>query len=137
MVSWSSTQVAAHNAKIFCGKHKPAANQPGDAARETGRDGLHEQIIRHCNAQRPRWKFRHAHTHCPTTEGLGVEDFTVFLPENITIHIECKSAKGKESPEQRVWSYEMDLLKHKVELVRSLKGFIEVCDKAMKAKDET
>lgn len=132
MVSWSSTQVVAHEVKISAGKHKPAGNQPEDAGREIGRGGLHEQIIRHCNAQWPRWKFRHARTDCPTTEELGVEDFTVFLPRNITIHVEGKSRYGKRTPKQTEWKYEMDLLKHEVHLVRSLKGFIEVCEQAMK-----
>lgn len=136
MVSWSSTQVVSHEAKIAAGKHKPAANQPAAAVREVGRDGLHEQIMQHCNAQWPRWKFRHARTDCPTTEELGVEDFTVFLPKNVTIHVECKSATGKKSPKQRDWGYEMGLLEHEVHTVRSLKGFIEVCDKAMKSKNE-
>lgn len=123
----------AHEERVRRGRpwDQPTIPVTTGEIREVGRGGLHDQIIRHCNAQWPRWKFRHARTDCPTTEELGVEDFTVFLPRNITLHVECKTANGKESPEQLAWAYEMKLLGHEVHLVRSLKEFIELCDKTM------
>jgi hypothetical protein len=99
---------------------------PNASVRETGRGGLHEQIMAHCDAQWPRWKYRHSRTDKKTHEEEGVEDFTIFLPSGRTVHIECKSRDGKLTARQRDWAKELSMLGHEVFLVRSLEEFLEV-----------
>lgn len=105
---------------------RPQTSIHEPCSRETGKGGLHERIIEHCNKQWPRWKFRHARTDRPTTEEKGVEDFTLFLPGNRTIHCECKSRDGKLSIDQQSWRLEMGLLGHEVHTVDSFEKFLEV-----------
>jgi hypothetical protein len=99
---------------------------PHAAIREVGAGGLHEQIIKHCNEQWPRWKFRHSRTDKKTHEELGVEDFTVFLPMGRTLHVECKAKGGKLSIDQAGWINEMSKLGHTVHVVQSLDEFIQL-----------
>ena len=94
------------------------------AERETGAGGLHEQIMEHCGKQWPRWKYRHARTDKKTTEELGTEDFTIFLPGNKTLHVECKARNEKPSPEQLIWATELRMLGHTVHFVWSFEEFL-------------
>lgn len=123
----------AHEERVRRGRpwDQPTIPVHAEEAREVGQGGLHEQIIKHCNAQWPRWKFIHSRTDMATTVEPGVADFVVFLPMGRSVCVECKTATGKESTEQRDWAYEMKMLRHEVHLVRSLKEFIELCDKTM------
>lgn len=85
---------------------------------------LHEEIIRYCNNQFPRWKYVHANPVKASTIVSGCQDFTLFLPHQRTICIECKSKDGKLSPAQVVWRKEMELLGHTVHIVRSMDDFL-------------
>ena len=85
---------------------------------------LHDEIIRHCNSQCPRWKYIHARTDQKSTIGVGVHDFTIFLPGGRVLCIECKTRLGKLTPEQLAWKLEMEMLGHAVHVVRSFQEFI-------------
>lgn len=92
---------------------------------------LHDDIIKHCLSQHPRWKYIHANPAARSTIAKGASDFTVFLPGGRTVCVECKSKTGKLSPDQLAWKLEMEMIGHTVHVVRSLDEFIEVCRIAM------
>jgi len=124
-VNFTLQQYIDHEARIAKGKVKPSSgNAP--AERETGKDGLHAQIIDHCENQWPRWKYRHARTDKKTTEEEGVEDFTIFMPNNQTIHVECKARKEKPSAKQLIWAAELRALGHTVYFVWSFDDFLSI-----------
>jgi len=124
MVTFSHSDWLAHEAKQA--KAKPS---PSDAApRETGKGGLHEQIMDYCNAQWPRWKFIHSRTDQKSTVEVGAPDFVLFLPGGRTVLIECKAKGGKLSNEQLAWAKELSLLGHYVEVVFSLEEFKRVVE---------
>jgi hypothetical protein len=86
---------------------------------------LHDDIIRYCNAQWPRWKYIHARTDQRPTIAVGCQDFTIFAPGRV-LCIECKRADGKPDHDQLIWHKEMEMLGHTVHIVRSLSEFLEV-----------
>jgi len=87
---------------------------------------LHDKIIKHCNAQWPPWKFRHARTDKRTTEELGVEDFSIFLPGGKTLHLEIKARDEKQTKEQLIWAKQLEMLGHAVHVVRDWETFLEL-----------
>ena len=119
----------AHQAKFpVAGRQSPVTRPEAlePAERETGKGGLHEQIIEYCGKQWPRWKYRHARTDKKTTEELGTEDFTIFLPAGRTLHVECKARNEKPSPQQLSWATELRMLGHTVHFVWSFEEFLKV-----------
>lgn len=100
---------------------------PAEDIREVGRGGLHEQIIKHCNAQRPRWKYIHSRTDKKSTLDKGVSDFTIFIPRGKVLSVEVKVGSGKLTEEQMAWAKEMEMLGHVVHVVRSFDQFVELC----------
>ena len=111
-------------------KRKPvaASGQPEPVEREVK---LHESIMKHCAAQWPRWKYRHARTDKRTTEEVGTEDFTIFLPGGVTLHLECKARGGKQSPEQLAWAKQLEMLEHRLYVVTSFDKFLEIVRKEL------
>jgi len=109
-------------------KLSKSRSHPGAAERETGKGGLHEQIMDYCNAQWPRWKFIHSRTDQKSTVAVGSHDFTIFLPGGRTVLIECKAKGGKLSNEQLAWAKELSLLGHGVNVVFSLEEFKRVVE---------
>lgn len=114
----------AHEERIARGK---AQKSPKDAAdRETGKGGLHEEIMEHCDSQWPRWKYIHSRTDLKSTVAVGSQDFTVFLPNGRVLCVEAKAKNGKLSNEQLGWAHEMRLLGHTVHVVYNLEQFVEL-----------
>ena len=108
------------------GARKNIVRNLGDPAnREVGKGGLHEQIINHCNAQWPRWKFIHARTDRRSTIAVGCQDFTIFMPGGV-LCVECKKVGGKLSAEQLAWEMEMMGLGHVVYVVETLEQFLRL-----------
>lgn len=87
---------------------------------------LHDRIMKHCEAQWPRWKYIRARPDIASTIAKGAQDFTIFLPRGITVCIECKSATGKLDDDQRSWAKEMQMLGHTVHEVRSFDHFLTI-----------
>jgi len=121
------TQYLEHEARLAARKPKPVSKgKPVD--RESD---LHESIMSYCNSQWPRWKFRHARMDRATTETLGTEDFTIFLPRNITLHFECKKKGGKLTDDQQIWRKELSMLGHEVHVIQSFEDFLNVIEKTI------
>jgi hypothetical protein len=87
---------------------------------------LHRQIMAWCDSQWPRVKYRHSRMDRPTREELGVEDFSVFLSGNRTLHIEAKTKNRKQSQAQLAWAAELARLGHTVHIIRDLTSFVEL-----------
>ena len=117
-------QYLDHEARVAKGKPKTAP--PNAAARETGKGGLHEQIINWCDSQWPRVKYIHSRTDQKSTVAVGSHDFTLFLHGGTTLCVECKAKGGKLSTEQRIWIHEMALKGHMVHVVFSMEEFKEL-----------
>ena len=49
---------------------------------------LHDDIIRFCNSQWPRWKYIHANPVEPSTIACGCQDFTIFCSNNRVLCVE-------------------------------------------------
>lgn len=117
------------------------ARLEGPQKREPVADGavtkeipLHNAIIDYCNSQWPRWRYRHCNPSKKSTDTEGCEDFTIFLPGNKTLHIECKTASGKLSDKQREWIKELEMLGHDVHVVRSFEEFLAAADAALRSE---
>lgn len=130
MPRMSQADAIAHEERVARGKLNKLARFPSTtyppAERETGRGGLHEQIMQHCNSQWPRWKYIHSRTDQKSTVEVGSHDFTVFIPGGKTLCVECKAKGGKFSNEQLAWAHEMKALGHSVYGVYSLNQFLEL-----------
>ena len=97
---------------------------PADAAtRETGKGGLHEQILNWCDSQWPKWKVIAARTDMRSTIASGAHDMTIFGPYPLCICVELKSKTGKLSEDQISWGAQMKALGWTVHVVRSLSEF--------------
>ena len=129
---FSQQQVLDHELKlkVAAGKKRPAAVSSGDE-REVGRGGLHEKIMRHCDAQWPKWKYIHARTDQRSTVGIGVHDFTIYLPGGRVLNAECKTRDGKPTPEQLAWALQLEMLGHKVHVVRSMDEFLAITSEGL------
>ena len=84
---------------------------------------LHDDIIRYCQSQWPPWKFIRARPDQRSTIAKGAHDFTIFLPNRI-LCIECKRSDGKPDADQQVWAKELEMLGHRVHVVRSMEEFL-------------
>lgn len=99
--------------------------------REVGKGGLHEKIKEHCDKQWPRWKYITSRTDQKSTIGVGIHDFTIYLPGGKTLNIECKTKDGKLTEEQAIWIHELRMLEHPVHIVRSLEEFKAICERTL------
>lgn len=93
-------------------------------AREVGKGGLHEQIMRWCDQQWPPWKYIHSRTDRKSTVALGSPDFVIFAPASRTLCLECKQPGRKRTPEQLGFALQMEKLGHKVWLVTTMQEFL-------------
>lgn len=93
--------------------------------RETGKNGLHQQIMDYCDAQWPKWCYAHSRTDQPSTVAEGLPDFIVALPAGRTFWIECKAKGGKLTPAQLGWKLKLEMLGQNYALVHSLDEFIQ------------
>lgn len=89
---------------------------------------LHDQIIAHCSKQWPRWKYIRANPAAKSTIAEGCQDFTIFLPGGRVLCVECKRTDGKLGDTQQIWAKEMEMLGHKVHVVRSMDEFLAIAN---------
>lgn len=104
-------------------KRQRHAELPVQSSPTTDELQLHDDIIAWCNRQQPRIKYIHARTDRKSTIGVGIHDFTLFMPGGITVKIECKTKTGKLDEDQQVWWMEMKRLGHIVFVCRGFKEF--------------
>jgi hypothetical protein len=113
---------------------RPAASpSPGGEGRGEGGQSnpplekeLHRQIMAHCDAQWPRWKYLHSRMDKRPTQDVGVPDFVIALPQGRTLYVEAKRPGEKVSTAQRDWHKEMAKLGHVVYVVHDMKEFLSV-----------
>lgn len=129
MIPFSTSDYLAMQARLEHARRssrreiRDGLNTAIQAERETGHGGLQEQIMKHCRNQWPKWKFMHARTDKRSGLEEGAEDFTIFLPEGRTLHIETKAKGKKRTPEQNIWAAELRMLGHEVHVCRSIEDF--------------
>jgi hypothetical protein len=86
---------------------------------------LHDDIIKFCNSQFPRWKFIHANPAVPSTIQKGCQDFTIFAPGRV-LCVECKARNEKPDSDQQIWHKEMEMNGYTVHVVRNMEQFLEL-----------
>lgn len=121
-----------------CDANRKRADFVADAAGEPValESTLHEEIMRFCDGQWPRWKYIRARMDKKSTMQVGCQDFTIFaavkFPDTAAgflskvFCIECKARDEKLSPEQLIWHKEMQMLGFTVHVVRSMEEFRNV-----------
>ena len=108
-------------------QHKRGAQaQPAPIASSKSEAALHREIIEFCDTREPRWKFIRCRMDMASTIERGAHDFTIYASRGRVFNIECKTAKGKLSNEQRGWAHELERNGHTVHVVRSLDEFLKV-----------
>ena len=87
---------------------------------------IHQQIMDHCDAQWPKWKYIHSRMDRPTCNEAGVPDFIILLPRGQFLMVEAKRPGEKISTAQRDWHFMAGQLEHEVKVVYSVEEFIAV-----------
>lgn len=129
MGNWTRAEYQMHMARLKSAAK--AQETVGEApAREVGKGGLHEQIIRWCDNQWPKWKYIHARCDRKSTIDLGAPDFVIFCPNGRLLVIECKMPGKKRTPEQLAWALQLEMLGHACELVTTMEEFLALTVKA-------
>lgn len=90
---------------------------------EKSEKDLHELIIEEC--KRRRWLCFHGAMHKRAWRNLGEPDFQIYADRGRHFLIECKTSKGKLTPEQIGVAMMAETLGHKVFCVRSFQQFLE------------
>lgn len=90
------------------------------AERETGKGGLHQQVLAYCDSKWPRWMVIYARTDKPSTLPVGSPDLTILLPNGKLLLVELKAKGKKPTTDQMAWHIQAKMIGHKVHVVRSL-----------------
>ena len=92
-----------------------------------GESELHAQILAEC--KRRLWPVIHSRMDAKTTTFKGCPDFAVFADKGRTFLIECKTRKGKLTPEQIGWQMLIERNSHSYHVVRSFQEFLNITGK--------
>jgi hypothetical protein len=84
---------------------------------------LQDAIIAEC--RRRGWWVDYSRMDLATTRPRGAPDLYVFAHEKLLI-IECKTKKGKQTPEQVGVAMMLEKLGHKLHVIRSFREFLEL-----------
>ena len=95
---------------------------PADAVSDEGE--LHDQILSECRLR--LWPCVHSRMDMPSTTAKGCPDFIVFADAGQVFAIECKTAKGKLTPEQLGWQMLLERNGHRYVVIRSFSEFLEL-----------
>jgi hypothetical protein len=95
---------------------------PADAVNDEG--SLHDQILAECRLR--LWPVSHSRMDMATTQGKGTPDFCIAADGGRTFWVECKTAKGKLSPEQLGWQMLLERNGHHYSVIRSFSEFLEL-----------
>jgi hypothetical protein len=110
-------------ARVAAGRHQSEPVGP-DAVTDEG--DLHDQILSEC--KRRLWPAVHSRMDMATTTARGCPDFVIFADAGRVFAIECKTAKGKLTPEQMGWKMLLERNGHRYALVRSFEDFLGVIE---------
>ena len=114
--NWSAFDVANYNAK-----HAPAAPALKIGVPVARESDLHGDILDACRKR--GWLCWHGSMAHKAMRTLGEPDFTVLCDGGRVFFIECKSATGKLTTEQRGLAMQAERLGHKIHVVRNLPEF--------------
>ena len=123
-------EVDEHNRRVAAGRSGAAAlkmqtaNAAPDDVPAGGEKKLHQQI--EAWLKQNRILYRHDRMDMPTTGLLGWPDFTIFPADAKAYFIECKTATGKLSSDQRAFELLAKISGYRYEVVRSFRRFLEV-----------
>ena len=126
----SHSEFLAMQERCARGQRKSTPPITGGESKESN---LHEKIIEEC--KRNGWIYLHGSMAHRSMRTLGETDFHCLLPRGVILHIECKTASGKLSPEQLAMKVFMEHLGHSYHIVRSFIEFKELCRKSLITKD--
>jgi hypothetical protein len=87
---------------------------------------LHNEIIREC--RRRGWVYVHSNPSKRTRQTLGTPDFIIGAGDGRTLWIECKTAVGALSKDQKRFRDGLVANGHAFYVVRSLKRFKQIAD---------
>lgn len=90
---------------------------------------LHDSILDHCRAK--GWPVVHSRMDRPATCGVGTPDFAIAMPGGVTLWIEAKAAKGKQTPAQLAWMAALRRVGHRFVLARSMGDVLEAIASAL------
>ena len=90
--------------------------------------GLHGAIINYCREKWYPWLFIHGRMDKRSTIAAGCQDFTIFADHGRVFLFECKAKSGKPSKDQIDWIHSMELLGHKVHVIRSFSEFLKIVE---------
>jgi hypothetical protein len=107
-------------------RQPPDTEQLASLAKSPPEKNLHERILAECAAR--GWLVIHSRLDLPSTVGVGVADFAVFLDQGRVILVEAKSKNGKLRPEQRAWLAWATKLGHRCLVCRSLDEFLKFAE---------
>jgi hypothetical protein len=119
----TTEQFEAMQARCAAGRGE-AGPVAADAVSDEGE--LHDQILSDC--KRRLWPVCHSRMDARTTTALGCPDFVIAADNGRVFWIECKTAKGKLTPEQMGWRMLLERLGHKFAVCRSFEDFLAVIE---------
>lgn len=124
---WTQAELDAYEARSRTSKGKTLC-EVFEAEAYEDEDKLHYDIMDACKHR--GWPFVRSRPDRPTGQIAGVPDFIIAtnLPDPMrkTLWVECKSRKGKQSPEQRGFEMALSMNNHNYHLVRSLSEFLSI-----------
>ncbi len=82
----------------------------------------------HLQWRRRLWPTIHSRMDAATTTAKGVPDFVIFADGGRVFAVECKTRKGKLTPEQIGWRVLLERNGHKFAVVRSFTEFQDVVE---------
>lgn len=148
---WTPEGIDLHNARVLAGRLKkeltvePARavageNEPPCPKTRTAiktpvmsrsdevldEEQLADDVLAFCDAQWPRWKILRARRDKPSTIPVGCQDDTVFASGGRVFLLELKKKGGKPDADQLIWHKELEMLGHKVHVIRSMTEFLSI-----------
>jgi hypothetical protein len=127
MPNWTQREVANYEARNIPAHRRGGSLGASEASRPVEREmTLHNAIIAEC--KRKGWRYIHSDTTKPTTCGEGVCDFIIYADGGRMFHVECKSAKGKLSMEQRIFIVWIEKLGHAAHVIDNFMDFLRIAN---------
>lgn len=120
-MGWTESDYQAALVRMQSGS---SCKPPTIGAPVTQENSLHDDIFDECT--RRGWVAFHGSMAARTHRTLGEPDFIILADGGRTLLIECKSAKGKLSPDQQAIRVHADHLGHTIHVVRSFAEFLDV-----------
>lgn len=125
-MNWTAAQAIEHNQKVARGKGQSLSEALSDAKGCEDESELHNQILAECRKR--MWIAFHGSMAQRTGRTLGEPDFVLIADGGRVYFIECKTAKGKLTPEQLGMKMWAEKLGHEIHTIRSFPEFITLVD---------